>query len=533
MTQIKGAAIYAGLLAAAVALFLLLPQTDIFVSELFYVRGRGFVLARSLPVELIFHAIPWIAWGIAAVVAGAAAWLFLTGRPLWRLDRRALLFIAFSTVLGPGLLANAVLKDHWGRARPVQVEAFGGSHRFTPAPLPASQCATNCSFVSGHAALGFSLVAFAFLLPPGRSRRRAIGAALAFGGLVGLVRIAQGGHFLSDVVFAGLLVFGTTALLYWWIVKKDGLTAPPLRRLYRVIGHGAASGWRLARHSWPSPLVRIGTAVAATTVLVVVSIAFVDRPLALYLHAEGPDVHALFNDVAELGEGWGWLALFGLAFVALHWGGELPRLRWLAPRMRALSVVPAFLFASNAAAGLIVDVMKVGLGRTRPKLLFSHDVYAFTWLGSRADHWSFPSGHTTTFVALVTALWWLWPEHVLFYILAAAIVAAARVVGGAHYPSDVMGGALIAVLTTRYVALVFVRAGIDPRASLRPLRAPLRGETASCGPLPWPCRRFGAILARGPAGSRRAGRHPPGGPLAPAEDGVVSAPHHGAADRDV
>ncbi len=170
-------------------------------------------------------------------------------RPLWRFDRKALLFVALSTALGPGLLANAVLKDHWGRARPSQVEAFGGAHRFTPAPLPAAECPRNCSFVSGHAALGFSLVAFAFLLPPGRSRRRGAAAALGFGALVGLVRIAQGGHFLSDVVWAGLVVFGVTALLYWWVVEKDGLAAPAMIRLYRALGRGAPAALSRARAS--------------------------------------------------------------------------------------------------------------------------------------------------------------------------------------------------------------------------------------------------------------------------------------------
>jgi lipid A 4'-phosphatase len=517
----RGAAIYLGLLTAATALFLLLPQTDLWVSSLFYAPGHSFELAHWLPVVLVFRAVPWIARGIVVVVVFGAAWLFLTGRPLWRLDRKALLFIAFSTALGPGLITNTVLKDHWGRARPAQVEEFGGPHEFTAAPLPSSQCRTNCSFVSGHAALGFSLVAFAFLLPPGPTRRRAIAGTLAFGGLVGLVRIAQGGHFLSDVVFAGLLVFGMTALLHWWIVEEDGLAAPPLLRLYREIGYAAGSAWRLARRSWLVPPARIGAATAGTTILVVVSIAFVDRPLALYLHEQGPGVHALFDDVAELGEGWGWLLLFGVAFAALHWGGELPRLRALAPRMRSWSVVPAFLLVSNAASGLVVDVLKVAFGRTRPKLLFSHGLYAFTWLGWRADHWSFPSGHTATFVALVSALWWLWPEHLLFYMLTAMIVAAARVVGGAHYPSDVMAGALIAVLTTRYVALVFVGGGIDPRAALR-------GEPIGGDRLPWPCRRAGALLAR-----RLRGRGRTGGPLAPAADAVVSARHHGAADRDV
>ncbi len=234
--------------------------------------------------------------------------------------------------------------------------------------------------------------------------------------------------------------------------------------------------------------VRIGTAVAATTLLVVVSIESVDRPLALFLHARDADLHALFDLIGRLGEAWGWLLFFALAFAGLHWGGELPRLRPIAEPMRALSAVPAFLFASIAASGVVVDVMKIGFGRARPKLLFQSDLYGFTWLGLRPDHWSFPSGHTATIVALFTALWWLWPQHLLFYILAATIVASSRVVVGAHYPSDVMAGALVAVLTTRYVALVFARWGID-------LAAFPQGRPGA-GPMPpWPCRRSIEMMA--------------------------------------
>src|SRR5947207_48272 len=82
---------------------------------------------------------------------------------------------------------------------------------------------------------GFALVGFAFLLPAARIRRSAVAVAIGFGALVGLGRIAQGAHFLSDVVFAGLLVYGVTALLYWWIVQRDGLAAPPLARLGQSI----------------------------------------------------------------------------------------------------------------------------------------------------------------------------------------------------------------------------------------------------------------------------------------------------------
>src|SRR5262245_12193897 len=118
----RGLVIYVGLLTLALALFLFVPQIDLATSRLFYTAGRGFVLADWPPVVFLYQAIPWVTWLIFALVAGASTWLFLMERPLWRLDRKALIFIVASTALGPGLLSNAVFKDHWGRARPVQIE---------------------------------------------------------------------------------------------------------------------------------------------------------------------------------------------------------------------------------------------------------------------------------------------------------------------------------------------------------------------------------------------------------------------------
>ena len=396
--------------------------------------------------------------------------------------------------LGPGLLANVVLKDHWGRARPTQIEAFGGTRQFTPAPLPASQCTRNCSFVSGHAALGFSLVGFAFLLPTARWRRRAIAATLGFGALIGLVRIVQGGHFLSDVVYAGLLVYGTTALLYWWIVAKDGLASPFLLRLYRIAGLGEAAIRPPLRRALMSPAIRLALGTAAVAILVATSIDRIDRPLAWFFHGRGPDLHRLFDLIGRLGLTWGYLAVFGIAFGLLHWGGGVARLRPVAPAMRAFSGVPAFLFVSLGASGIVADLLKVGFGRARPKLLFDAGIYGFGWFGLQADHWSFPSGHTATIAALMTALWYLWPRHLLFYILAGTIVAESRVVVGAHYLSDTMAGAWLAVLTTRGVAWLFARGGID-------LAAAPQARSPSPAVLPWPCRCFA-----GPHASRyRAG----------------------------
>src|SRR6516165_573775 len=263
-------AVYLGMVLFALILLFLLPQIDLMTSGVFYDPGRGFAPAGWQPVMLLSQAIPWIAWGALVFVLIGIFWLLLVGRPLWRFNPRALVFLVASIAVGPGLLANTLLKDHWGRARPTQIEAFGGAHHFTPAPLPAAECDRNCAFVSGHAALAFSLVSLAFLFPPGHSRRRGLTAALGFGALVGMGRIAQGAHFLSDVVYAGLLAYGTTALLYWLIVDCDGLAAPPVLRFYRLILRGAVAAWTVAHRALGSTAIRL-VFVAATALLVVIS----------------------------------------------------------------------------------------------------------------------------------------------------------------------------------------------------------------------------------------------------------------------
>jgi lipid A 4'-phosphatase len=130
----------------------------------------------------------------------------------WRgLPRRGWLYLLLALLVGPGLIVNLGLKEHWGRARPSYVAEFGGPQRYTPPLAPTHECDSNCGFVSGDAALAFFLMAGAFVDP--RRRRAWLLAGLAAGGVVGFWRMAAGGHFLSDIVFAGLVVYGTCALL--------------------------------------------------------------------------------------------------------------------------------------------------------------------------------------------------------------------------------------------------------------------------------------------------------------------------------
>jgi lipid A 4'-phosphatase len=434
---IRGPAIYAVVLVASGALFYWLPQVDLFASGLFYDKLHGFTLAAWPPVHELTASIRWITWAILLTALAGAIWLRFRGKPLWRFDRNALIFIVAALAIGPGILANTVLKDHWGRARPYQVEAFGGTRQFTPAPLPANQCDHNCSFVSGHAALGFSLVMFAFLLPAGRPRTVGMAAALAFGTLVGLARIASGHHFLSDVVDAGLLVVGTTWLLHRWLVIHDGMT-PIITGIEQL--NETQTGRRIL---WTLAFV-LGEASA---------IIWIDRPVADFFHDDGGALQPFFDDVEWFGLGYPYLVACGLLFAFLRWGGEWERLRPRAAAMRRLAYIPGFIFVAVAASGLAADLIKIIVARTRPKLLFADGAYGFTWFGLRADHWSFPSGHAATAAALMAALWCLWPRPIWIYVAAAALVAMSRVITGQHFLSDVVAGAAIGIGVTRLIAL--------------------------------------------------------------------------------
>lgn len=125
---------------------------------------------------------------------------------------RAILFLIATLALAPGLMVNVLLKDHWGRPRPIDVTEFGGKQHFAAWWDPRGDCRNNCSFVSGDVSGAFWTIAPAALAPP-QWRALAYGAALALGTGMAVFRVMAGGHFVSDTIFAGLFTF-----LIIWIV---------------------------------------------------------------------------------------------------------------------------------------------------------------------------------------------------------------------------------------------------------------------------------------------------------------------------
>ncbi len=192
-------------LAFAGLVFALWPWLDIRAAALFYAGDGRFIgqTAAGEAVRRLFSLTPLVVLGVmAALYLARKAGL----KRLWAPNGAGLLMMALSLALGPGLLVNTLLKDHSHRPRPYALREFGGSATFRPWFLFDGSCVKNCSLASGEGASAFWTTAPA-LLAPIPVRTAALAAALIFATATSLLRMAFGGHFLSDTILAALLTW--------------------------------------------------------------------------------------------------------------------------------------------------------------------------------------------------------------------------------------------------------------------------------------------------------------------------------------
>jgi lipid A 4'-phosphatase len=221
-------------LAAGVA-FMLNPQIDIAASAHFLNEKGRFALAVSDFWEGLrtFFLRCFTLWYIIIPAAGVAA--FRLQKPVMNLDWRRWLYLGVCSLLGPLLLVNLVLKEHWGRWRPREVIELGGSEGFTPVLTFGGSCDSNCSFVSGEvASMVMLFIALAFATRHWRPIH--YGLAVIMGALSAYIRVGQGGHFLSDSIFAGVLMVLVAAAVHLWFFHSAW---SPLPRIARALKKAA------------------------------------------------------------------------------------------------------------------------------------------------------------------------------------------------------------------------------------------------------------------------------------------------------
>ena len=104
----------------------------------------------------------------------------------------------------------------------------------------------------------------------------------------------------------------------------------------------------------------------------------------------------------------------------------------------------------------ITELIRFFYHRPRPfSMLEAHQLLS-------NGEWSFPSGHAAFFFAMATAVYLYNKKWGIGFFIAATLMAVSRVVAGIHYPSDIVGGALIGILVA-YITFYSARRIVTPQ----------------------------------------------------------------------
>lgn len=205
---ISGKALPEFIIVAALLLIssgvILLADIDLALLDKVFTHEQRWIYRDIEPWRFLYDygALPGVIIGIGGACVFLLSFLFSGLRPC----RKKALFLMLVLILGTGGSVTA-LKSFTDRPRPRHVETFNGDRKFAPI-FPVGAGPGN-SFPSGHAAIAFYVISPFFLY---RDRRRGVALLFLIGGLtygafMGAARMAQGGHFLSDIIWSGGLVY--------------------------------------------------------------------------------------------------------------------------------------------------------------------------------------------------------------------------------------------------------------------------------------------------------------------------------------
>jgi lipid A 4'-phosphatase len=179
------------------------------VAAQFFRPGDGWYLAKE-PLWAWLHAYGTIP-GLILTLGALGAWLAGLYVPALKDWRKPCLLVVLTTVIGAGLLVNAVLKQYWGRPRPDQTIEFGGKWSYRPIFSPGTP-GQGASFPCGHCTMGFVFLAMVGFRR--KNKMLAVGGAatgVILGILLSAARIVQGAHFLSDTIWSlGIIAMSIT-----------------------------------------------------------------------------------------------------------------------------------------------------------------------------------------------------------------------------------------------------------------------------------------------------------------------------------
>jgi len=188
------------------------------------------------------------------------------------------------------------------------------------------------------------------------------------------------------------------------------------------------------------------------SILVGVMALAIDRQLAhfIYDNVSAP-LHKALDGITHYAKAGHWLAA---AILALIVAAVMRHAGMLAAEATQLVNYSLAFIASLTMGSAVLHVIKLVLGRRRPRDDMEMGLYGFMPLAFNPDYNSFPSGHALTICCVAVIFTCVWPMWWPVWFAVAALLAVTRALLTAHFLSDVLIGAGIGLIAAREVLLL-------------------------------------------------------------------------------
>ena len=232
--------------------------------------------------------------------------------------------------------------------------------------------------------------------------------------------------------------------------------------------HDLSSRCRLGHSKPTSSSIRIWSlAVVLTTIAIVASYFWLDRPIALLVDAFQGSLSSVpeLQSVASIPNPLFLIAEIVLFVLGLAVCAKRPLARW-----QQVSLICVISIVVGEATK---DLFKWTFGRPSPAIWIAQNQapigtreYQFHWLNGAEPFNSFPSGHMTATAALIAVLWVCYPRARPLYVAIFLLMAAVLVASNSHFLGDVIAGGLLGS-TIGWIVVSVLEHRVEPAAECR------------------------------------------------------------------